>query len=303
MALVHVQVQAILAPALLVLVVRPRPPVVVLVRLQVLLPELRPITALPAARLDNMPTLEALLQPLAPRRALLVLLVTPTRRLLTCVTSARLDIQEVELPLQQARPALAAQLAHLGHISLEIKQELRQPHDRALAVPPDRLQILVALWYLRPLRVVLSVGLDTPTRRLKMDATCALLDTRGTPNPLPARAVVLAAVELTLLQLSLHLDRPRALAVPPDRMQTLAGHWQPRAPRRALLVRLVTPTRRLVTCVTSARLDIQEVELPLQQARPALAAQLAHLGHILLEIKQELRQRLDLVLHVRPDIL
>ena len=124
------------------------------------------------------------------------------------------------LPLQQARPVLAALLAHRGHILLEIKQELRQRQDFVLHVLSDRLQTLVVLWYLRPLRAVLSVVLDTPTRRLKMDATCALLDTRGTPNPLPARAVVPAVVELSLLQLSLHLDRPRALAVRPDRLQT-----------------------------------------------------------------------------------
>ena len=124
------------------------------------------------------------------------------------------------LPLLQARPALAALLAHLGHILLAIKQELRPQQDLVLHVRPDRLQTLQGHLQLRPLRAVLSVGPDTPTRRLKMDATCALLDTRGTRNPLPARAVVPAAVELTLQQLSLHLDRPRAVTVLPDRLQT-----------------------------------------------------------------------------------
>ena len=110
-------------------------------------------------------------QPRALQRALLVQLVTPTRRLAMCVISARLDILEVVLPLQQTRPAPAAQLAHLGHILGSIKQELRQPLDCAAAVLSDRMQILEGHLQLRPLRRALHVRLATLTRRL---LTCVI---------------------------------------------------------------------------------------------------------------------------------
>ena len=185
-------------------------------------------------------------------------LVTPTRRLLTCVISARLDIQEVEPLLQQARPALAAQLAHREIILRAIKQELRQPLDRAAAVLSDRMQILEGHLQLRPLRRALHVRLVTPIRRLVMCVTSARLDIQEVELPLlqarPAPAAQLAHLGHILLAIKQELRQPddRALHALSDGMQTLAGHWQPRLLRHALLVRLVTPTRRLVMCVINA---------------------------------------------------